>query len=79
MRSWIVAAASFGALALALPSRAAACSTRPGRKIEKGEKNSMHDHPSGVQILLTDAHLRQTTPDGKTSEVSGKAPATASR
>jgi len=42
-------------------------------EIDKGEKNSMHDHPSGVQILLTDAHLRQTTPDGKSSEVSGKA------
>jgi quercetin dioxygenase-like cupin family protein len=42
-------------------------------EIEKGEKNSMHDHPSGVQILLTAAHLRQTTPDGKASEVSAKA------
>lgn len=39
---------------------------------EKGEKAPMHDHPTGVQILLTDARARQTTPDGKTSEISGK-------
>ncbi len=40
---------------------------------EKGESAPMHDHPAGVQIVLTDAHIRQTTPDGKTGEVSGKA------
>ncbi|WP_242344296.1 cupin domain-containing protein [Anaeromyxobacter terrae] len=39
----------------------------------KGDKSPMHDHPAGVQITLTDAHVRQTTPDGKTTEVSGKA------
>ena len=41
--------------------------------IDKGEKNPMHDHPTGVQILLTDLHARQTMADGKTSEVSAKA------
>src|SRR5574340_17498 len=39
----------------------------------KGEGAPMHDHPAGVQIVLTDAHVRQTTPDGKTSELSAKA------
>ncbi|HET8733800.1 MAG TPA: hypothetical protein VFM45_08515, partial [Anaeromyxobacteraceae bacterium] len=39
----------------------------------KGESSPMHDHPAGVQIPLTDSHARQTTPDGKTSELSGKA------
>jgi hypothetical protein len=33
----------------------------------------MHDHPDGVQILLTDARARQTTADGKVAEISGKA------
>jgi hypothetical protein len=33
----------------------------------------MHDHPAGVQILLTDARARQATPDGKVAEISGKA------
>jgi quercetin dioxygenase-like cupin family protein len=39
----------------------------------KGESSPMHEHPSGVQILLTDVHGRQTTPDGKAVEISGKA------
>ena len=39
---------------------------------DKGENAPMHDHPAGVQILLTDSHSRQTTPDGKTAELSGK-------
>lgn len=38
---------------------------------EKGATSPMHDHPAGVQVALTDAHVRQTTPDGKTSELSG--------
>ncbi len=41
--------------------------------IAAGETTPMHDHPTGVQILLTDARALQTTPDGKTAEVSGKA------
>ncbi len=32
----------------------------------------MHDHPAGVQILLTDVRAQQTTPDGKTAQISGK-------
>lgn len=39
---------------------------------EKGASSPMHEHPTGVQIALTDAHVRQTTPDGKTSDLSGK-------
>ncbi len=42
-------------------------------RVGKGEKTPMHDHPTGVQIVLTDAKVRQTTPDGKTAELSGKA------
>ncbi len=41
--------------------------------IPAGETTPMHDHPDGVQILLTDARARQTTADGRTAEVSGKA------
>jgi quercetin dioxygenase-like cupin family protein len=41
--------------------------------IPAGETTPMHDHPAGVQILLTDARARQTTPDGKSAEISGKA------
>ena len=37
------------------------------------ERAPMHSHPSLVNILLTDANARATTPDGKTSEVHGKA------
>jgi quercetin dioxygenase-like cupin family protein len=41
--------------------------------IPAGEITPMHDHPTGVQVLLTDARARQTAPDGKTTEISGKA------
>jgi quercetin dioxygenase-like cupin family protein len=37
------------------------------------EKTALHEHPSLVNVLLTDAEARSTTPDGKTSEVHGKA------
>ncbi len=37
------------------------------------EKVPMHEHPAYVQISLTDQHLRQTSPDGKTREVDSKA------
>jgi quercetin dioxygenase-like cupin family protein len=43
------------------------------------EKAPMHDHPSLVSVLLTDANARSTAPDGKTSEVHGKAGAVAWR
>ncbi len=33
----------------------------------------MHGHPDNVQVLLADARLTLTTPDGRTQEVSGKA------
>jgi len=39
----------------------------------KGEKSPMHDHPDVVQVALTDADSRSTTPDGKTTEVHRKA------
>jgi quercetin dioxygenase-like cupin family protein len=41
--------------------------------IAAGETTPMHDHPNGVQILFTNARARQTTSDGKTAEISGKA------
>lgn len=37
------------------------------------EKTALHDHPSLVSVLLTDADLKLTAPDGKVSEVHGKA------
>jgi quercetin dioxygenase-like cupin family protein len=40
---------------------------------EKGEKAPMHAHPANVQISLTDASLRSTGPDGKTTERQSKA------
>jgi beta-alanine degradation protein BauB len=39
---------------------------------EKGEKAPMHDHPDNVQIVLTDANLRSTTPDGKVTDSHAK-------
>jgi quercetin dioxygenase-like cupin family protein len=41
------------------------------------EKTAMHSHPNNVVIFLTDAHVKFTTPDGKSVESSGKAGATA--
>ncbi len=40
---------------------------------DKGESAPMHDHPAGVLIRLTDSHARQTGPDGKSTELPGKA------
>jgi beta-alanine degradation protein BauB len=37
------------------------------------DKTAEHSHPNGVQIMLTDHNGRITTPDGKTTEVHGKA------
>jgi quercetin dioxygenase-like cupin family protein len=36
--------------------------------LDKGEKAPMHDHPDVVQVALTDASTRATTPDGKVAE-----------
>ncbi len=37
------------------------------------EKSALHDHPGGVVVSLTDAHLRFTDENGKTREVYAKA------
>lgn len=47
--------------------------------IPPGDKTANHSHPSLVNILFTDANAKFTTPDGKTSEVHGKAGAAAWR
>jgi quercetin dioxygenase-like cupin family protein len=47
--------------------------------IPPGEKTANHGHPSNVNIFLTDANVKITTPDGKTTEVHGKAGAAAWR
>jgi quercetin dioxygenase-like cupin family protein len=36
------------------------------------EKSGMHDHPGGVVVALTEAHLRFTDENGKTREVFSK-------
>jgi hypothetical protein len=37
-----------------------------------GEKSVMHGHPAMVGVMLTDAHIRFTYPDGRTEEIQGK-------
>ncbi len=37
------------------------------------EKSALHDHPGGVVVSLTEAHLRFTDENGKTREVFSKA------
>src|SRR6266567_1913639 len=37
------------------------------------EKSALHDHPGGVVVSLTEAHLRFTDENGKVREVSSKA------
>ena len=37
------------------------------------EKSPMHDHPANVVVFLTDAHVKFTSPDGKTEERREKA------
>src|SRR6202166_858258 len=37
------------------------------------EKSALHDHPGGVVVVLTEAHLRFTDEAGKTREVFSKA------
>jgi quercetin dioxygenase-like cupin family protein len=41
--------------------------------IEPHGKTALHGHPSLVNVLLTDADARATAPDGKASEIHGKA------
>jgi len=41
--------------------------------IPPGGKTANHSHPNNVNILLTDLNAKFTTPDGKTTEVHGKA------
>lgn len=36
------------------------------------EKSGMHEHPGGVVVILTEAHLRFTDENGKTREVFSK-------
>jgi hypothetical protein len=37
------------------------------------EKSVMHVHPDAVVVYETDAHMKMTTPDGKSVDASGKA------
>jgi quercetin dioxygenase-like cupin family protein len=48
-------------------------------KIAPGEKTANHSHPDLVNIPLTDVTAKFVTPDGKTTEVHGKAGAVAWR
>jgi quercetin dioxygenase-like cupin family protein len=36
------------------------------------EKSAMHEHPGGVVVILTEAHLRFTDENGKTREIFSK-------
>jgi quercetin dioxygenase-like cupin family protein len=47
--------------------------------IPPGDKTANHSHPNNVNIFLADANAKITTPDGKTSELHGKAGAAAWR
>ena len=38
-----------------------------------GDKSEMHSHPAAVGVLLTDADVRYTYPDGSTEDIHGKA------
>jgi quercetin dioxygenase-like cupin family protein len=48
-------------------------------RIAPGDKTANHSHPNNVNISLTDVNAKFTTPDGKTTEVHGKAGAVAWR
>jgi quercetin dioxygenase-like cupin family protein len=48
-------------------------------RIAPGDKTANHGHPNNVNIPLTDVNAKFTTPDGKTTEVHGKAGAVAWR
>ena len=47
--------------------------------IPPGDKTAQHSHPNNVNVLLTDVNAKFITPDGKISEVHGKAGAAAWR
>ncbi|MFN2542018.1 MAG: cupin domain-containing protein [Chthoniobacterales bacterium] len=38
-----------------------------------GEKSTMHSHPQGLAVFLTDAKGKFTFPDGKSEDFNGKA------
>lgn len=40
--------------------------------VAKGAKNTLHDHPDHVAVVLTDSSIRFTGPDGKASDVTEK-------
>lgn len=42
-------------------------------KYGPGEKSEMHAHPALVAIMMTDAHIRMSYPDGRTEEIMAKA------
>lgn len=42
-------------------------------RLKPGEKEAMHKHPPGVVYILSDSTVRATLPDGKVSELKGKA------
>src|ERR1051325_10537416 len=37
------------------------------------EKSQMHSHPALIAVMVTDAHLRMSYPDGTSEEVNAKA------
>jgi len=41
--------------------------------IQPGDKSAKHSNPNNVSIFLTDVNGKVTTPDGKTTEIHGKA------
>jgi beta-alanine degradation protein BauB len=41
--------------------------------VPAGEKTAKHSHPDGVNIFLSDAHYKNTTADGKITELQAKA------
>ncbi len=47
--------------------------------VAAGDKTANHSHPNNVNISLTDANVKISTPDGKTTEVHAKAGAVAWR
>jgi quercetin dioxygenase-like cupin family protein len=38
-----------------------------------GERSVMHSHPAHVAVLLSDAHMRFSVPDGTAQEIQGSA------
>lgn len=42
-------------------------------KYGPGEKSGMHAHPALIGVMLTDARIRMSYPDGRTEEITAKA------